>query len=128
MVDAKRTHKLCQLVGGCGMGALSACWWVWHGCSVSLLVGVAWVLCQLVGGCGMGELCQLSHTDTVAVMLFDYLQALTSRRRRWMLGRRDSSFRSGIQLGRRDTTPSGRGSTEEQRCVCICVIGVGDVF
>jgi len=69
----------------------------------------------------------LALSPTTPAILFDYLQELTSRQRRWMLGRRGSSFRSGIQLARRDITPFGRGSTKEPRCVCVCAV-CADVF
>ena len=98
--------------------------------SVSCSVGVAWTEFQRVWhgwssiscsyhGCGMGGALPALSPTTPAI-LFDYLQELTSRQRRWMLGRRGSSFRSGIQLAKRDITPFGRGSTEEPRCVHVC--------
>jgi len=121
---------------GCGMGgALSAAhimgvaWvglcrllisWVWHGWGSISCSCHGWgsISCSY-HGYGMGGALSALSPTTPAIP-FDYLQELTSRQRRWMLGRRGSSFRSGIQLARRDITPFGRGSTEEPRCVCVC--------
>ena len=84
--------------------------WVWHG----------WSSCQLLISWVWHGWALSALSPTTPAILFDYLQELTSRQRRWMLGRRGSSFRSGIQLARRDITPFGRGSTEEPRCVRVC--------